>query len=433
MISMKKDLLRALGWGFMEWLLYFPVLYIPVVYLLPESLQMIWSLTVFLGYGIGFAGSRLFRLNTFLKTFIWALIVAVGVSYAFFGLTLALLISIPSLYVTCYRGTRMEHNGLTYMYTGSYFMVGFIIYGVSSFVLSFNEHFQQHMLVLTIAGAAALIFTLFIVNRNYVEEQTLPGSGRPMVEQRVRRQNKGMITIVILIIGVLVLLPQLQQWIAHLGKSIASWINGLISYSPEELEMVEPERPEEVEFPFSKEVSSPSAFSEFLDKLVFFIVYIALAVLILYLIYRFVKFAPKLIKQLSAWINRLMSRETQDEAFLGYEDEEIEIEHEKTAGRLKRLLSRYRKNGTLQSGSELEDNAMKIRHVYRRILNRKIREGYLWKDFKTPRETKRDLMEWKEADESISEEFIKLYEQARYGHHAIQDEEINNHIKEFKR
>lgn len=432
MIVMLKGLPRILGMGFAEILLYFPVLFIPMVYLFPDSLILVWPLIVVLGYGLGYAGSCMLRIKTFLMTFLWASVVAVSVSYFLFGTTIALLIAVPSLYVTCYRGIRMEQTGSSLMYSGPYFLIGLAIYGVSSFVLSFVDLFKPYTLVITVAGVCALIMTLFILNRHYVEEQTLPGAQKPIVEQRVLRQNRGMIVILILIIGGLALLPMLQEWIAALGRSIASWIGNLLQTSPGEPETPEQNPSDASEFPFANDASEPSAFMEFLEKLAFYVVYIAAAALILYLLYRFIKILPKLLQKISAWMNRLMSRQTQDEASLGYEDEEIEIEHEKVSGRLKRLLGKARMKGAFQTGSESEDNATKIRRVYRRILTHKIREGYNWKASRTPRETKQDMRVWKESDESISDEFIRLYEQARYGHRSIQDDELNNNLKELK-
>lgn len=434
MNGMLKDLPRALVTGFVEVLMYFPVLYIPMVYFLPDSLLVrIWPLFVVLGYAIGFAGSKLLRLNTYVKAFLWAVFVAVGISYVLFGRDIALLIAIPSLFVTCFRGIRMEHIGFSYMYSGQYFLIGLAIYGISSLVLGFIDSFEPYIIVMTIAGAGALILTLFIVNRNYVEQQTLPGSERPVVERRVLRQNKGMIVILLLLIGIIVLLPQLQRWIAYLGRSIASWLGSLLKTSSGNPEAPEPEAIEVGEMPFPDETSEPAVWAIILEKLAFYMVYIGAAVLILFLLYGFVKKMPSLYKKISAWMNRLMSRHTIDEAVLGYEDEEIEIEHEKAAGRLRRLLTNARKNGFRQPTSEPEDNAAKIRWLYRRILTRKIREGYKWKASRTPRETKRDMMLWKETDESISDELLQLYEQARYGHLPIRDEEWSDKLNELKR
>lgn len=432
MSVMLKGLPRVIGMGFAETLLYFPVLFIPMVYLLPESSIPLWILVVILGYGLGYAGSYILRIKTFLMTFLWSSAVAVSISYILIGADIGLVMAVPSLYVTCYRGIRMKQTGISILYSGSYFFIGLAIYGVSSFILSFIERFQPYTLVMTGAGASALVMTLFMLNRHYVEEQTLPGSKKPIVEQRVLRQNRGMIIILIATIGGLSLLPMLQAWLSALGRSIATWIGHLLQTSPGEPESTPEIVPEAAEMPFANEPSEPSSLMEFLEKLAFYVVYIAAAALILYLLYRFVKVLPKLLQKGSAWLNRLMSHQVQDEAFLGYEDEEIEIEHEKVASRLKRLLASARWNGAIHKESESVDNATQIRRVYRRILTHKIREGYKWKVSKTPRETKRDMKAWSESDEPISDEFIRLYEQARYGHRSIRDEELNNNLKELK-
>lgn len=429
MKSTLKDLPRAVIQGFVECLLYFPVLLIPMVYLLPNTLIKLWPIIVVVGYGAGFAGSRVLKLNTFLKSVLWASVMTLIVSISLVGTSLALLITVPSVFVACYRGARMEHISWSMMFPGSYFLIGFVIYGVSSFVLSFIESFQPYTPALTVSGAAALIVTLFIVNRNSVEEQTLPGSGRPFIDQRVLRQNRGLVIVLLLIISILVFLPQLQQWLSGLGRSLAAWIAGFLSSSPGELDPVQ-NLPQENSLPFNDEKSTPPAWIKLIEKLTFYAFYIAAAALIVYLLNRFVKILPRLLRKAAVWLNRLMSRQAQVGAALGYEDEEVEIEHEKASGRLKRLLSRVRMNGSRHA--EPDDNSAKIRRIFKRVLIRKIREGYKWKPSRTPRETGLDIKEWKEADESLSEDLIRLYEQARYGHKPITDDEVKNNIQELK-
>ncbi|UNK16549.1 DUF4129 domain-containing protein [Paenibacillus sp. N3/727] len=433
MKSMLQDLPRAIGQGMVECLLFFPVLYIPMVYLLPKSFMIIWSVVLILGYAAGFAGSRQFNLNTFLKSGLWACVLAIVVSISLLGTSLALLVTVPSLIVACYRGARMEQISWFIMFPGQYFLIGLIVYGVSSFVLSFIVSFKPFLSVLTLAGALALIVTLFIVNRKSVEEQTLPGSEVPVIEQRVLRYNRGMIIILLLIIGVIVLFSQLQQWLAALGRSIASWISGLLSTSPEESEPLQQNLPGENNMPFPEEISSPPAWIKFIEQLAFYAFYILAAALIVFLLYRFAKALPGLLRQMSAWLNRLMSRSPQNVAVLGYEDEEIEIEHEKASKLFKRLLKGLGVNRPFHKNDESGDNAAKIRQIYRRILTRKIREGYKWQPSRTPRETEQDLKAWKEAEESMTEGFISLYEQARYGDRSIRDDELHNNLKKFNR
>ncbi|WP_054958254.1 DUF4129 domain-containing protein [Paenibacillus dakarensis] len=433
MISMKKEIPRVLGAGLMECLLFFPVLFIPMIYLVPHSLIMVWTCITVLGYVLGFAGSRLFRLDTFLKVYLWVILLTVSISYFLFGASLALLIAVPSLFITCYRGARLEQMGLSFTYSLQYFVTALGIYGVSSFVLSFIDSFKPYNQVLTIAGAIAVITTVFVVNRIYVEEQTLSGAEKPLVDQRVRRQNIGMITVLLLLITVLALLPMLKQWIVGFGKSALSWIMGLFgtpSEEPTRLMEQAPATPPELPFPL--EQAESSALAVFLEKLVSYVVFIVIAALVVYLLYSFIKILHKVIHNISKWMNRLMSRQALDEANLGYEDEEIEIEHEKAVGRLKRLRFKGRRKQGFIGDAESSDNAAQIRRVYRRILIRNIREGYKWKSSQTPRETKADITEWNETNEPLSDEFIRLYEQARYGRIPIRDGELNNKLKELR-
>lgn len=432
MKSLFRDLPRAMGQGVVECLLFFPILYIPMAYLFSQSYMIVWLIVLIFGYAGGFAASRLFRLNTYFKLAFWACVIGVLVTMSLFGLSLALFVAVPSFITAFYRGGRMEHISWYTLFPGHYYLIGLIAYGGSSFVLSFAPSFDPYFSILTVAGALALIVTLFIVNRNSVEEQSIPGSEGPVIERRVLQQNRGMIVALLLIIGVIVLIPQLQQWLSALGKMIASWFAGLFNSTPEVHEPPRENLPEVGNLPFSEEAASPPAWMEFIEQLALYVFYMIVTVLILFLLYRFARSLPNLLRKISVWMNRLMSRSPNNEALLGYVDEETEIEHEKAIHRFKRLLNRVRGSESSERNGEPDHNAARIRKLYRKILIRKIQQGYQWNKSRTPRETGQDLKAWGKAEEPMSEKFIHLYEQARYGHRTITDEEMQDSLKELK-
>lgn len=113
--------------------MYFPVLFIPAFYLLPESYRWIWPALVLGGYVLGYAGAHWFNMDRQFKAFVWSCLVSVAVSVAFVGVDIILAYVIPLLFIASIRGSRMEQVNWNLMFPGTYFLIGLILYGVSSF------------------------------------------------------------------------------------------------------------------------------------------------------------------------------------------------------------------------------------------------------------------------------------------------------------
>ncbi|MFE9274701.1 DUF4129 domain-containing protein [Paenibacillus glucanolyticus] len=416
--------MKALLQGFVECVLFFPVLFIPAFYLMPESFRWVWPALVLAGYILGYTGGQLFKFNRQFKAFLWGCLVSVLLSIAMLGVDLALAYSIPVLFVASYRGSRMEQISWNLMFPGTYFLIGLILYGVSSFILGFMDSFQDGIPALTWMGAAALVLTLLIVNRQFVLDETLPGKDQPVLERRVLRYNRWFIIVLLILIGIVAFLPQLQQWFSDLARGIAAWISGLFGsgaeQAPEPPSMAEP--PPEMPM-MEEEPKSPSKWMKVIEQMLIYGVFLAIGVGVVYVLFRFGKVLPTLYRKFSAWMNRMMNRQNVQPS-LGYEDEVENIEHDPASKRLRRLLSGVRFGGRHREGEESEHLNQKIRQMYRRILSRSIREGYNWKAALTPRETEHDLKDWDGQSDRIPQSLIELYEEARYGNRDITKEEF---------
>ena len=95
----------------------------------------------------------------------------------------------------------MEQASWNLMFPGTYFLIGLILFGVSSFILSFMDSFQGGISSLTWMGAA-LGLTLLLVNRQLVLDETLPGNDQPVLERRVLRYNRWFILVLLLLVAV---------------------------------------------------------------------------------------------------------------------------------------------------------------------------------------------------------------------------------------
>lgn len=425
-------LLKVLFQGFVECLLYFPVLFIPAFYLLSETKQWIWPALVLGGYLLGYLGSRWFKFDRQFKVILWACLMAIVLSLVFAGVDRALVYLMPVLFIASYRGSRMEQVDWNKMFPGTHFLVGLILYGVSSFVLSYMDSFQDGVALLTWTGAAALITTLLIVNRQSVLEETLPGNDQPILERRVLRYNRWFVIVLLLLIGIVAFLPQLQQWISDLARGITSWIIGIMGTGTEQVpeSPSEPEPPPEIPL-FDEELKPASPWIKTMEKILLYVVFAGIGIGIIYALFRLGKVLPQLYRRFTAWMNRLMNRQVAHSS-LGYEDEVEKIEHDPASKRLRRLLSGMRISAKFRSGDGPQQLNEKIRHMYRMILSRSIREGYHWKASLTPRETKSELMEWDGLSDRIPPTLIELYEEARYGNRAITQEELERLQQEQK-
>ncbi|MGG3279537.1 DUF4129 domain-containing protein [Paenibacillus solani] len=427
-----RGFIKVFFQGFVECLLYFPVLFIPAFYLLPETYRWIWPAVVLGGYLVGYLGSVWFKFDRQFKALLWACLMAIVVSIVFAGVDRALVYLIPVLFIASYRGSRMEQVDWNKMFPGIYFLVGLILYGLSSFVLRYLASFQDGMALLTWIGAAALITTLLIVNRQSVLEETLPGNDQPILERRVLRYNRWFVIILLLLIGIVAFLPQLQQWVFDLVRGIISWIIGIMGTGTEQVPESPSEPEPQPEIPFlDEEIKQPSPWLKVTEQILLYAVFIGIGIGIIYGLYRLGKVLPQLYRRFTAWMNRLMNRQHAHSS-LGYEDEVEKIEHDPASKRLRRLLSGMRIGGKLRSGEGPQQLNEKIRHMYRMILSRSIREGYHWKVALTPRETKSDLMEWDGQSGRISPSLIELYEEARYGNRTITQEEVERLQQERK-
>ena len=95
----------------------------------------------------------------------------------------------------------MEQASWNLMFPGTYFLIGLILFGVSSFILSFMDSFQGGISSLTWMGRA-LGLTLLLVNRQLVLDETLPGNDQPVLERRVLRYNRWFILVLSLLVAV---------------------------------------------------------------------------------------------------------------------------------------------------------------------------------------------------------------------------------------
>ncbi|MCT1398802.1 DUF4129 domain-containing protein [Paenibacillus sp. p3-SID867] len=424
MTSRDTGFIKTFLQGFVECVLYFPVLFIPAFYLLPESHRWVWPALVLGGYLLGYTGARWFKLDRQFKATLWACLVSITAAIAFVGVDITLAYFIPLIFISSYRGSRMEQASWNLMFPGTYFLIGLILFGVSSFILSFMDSFQGGISSLTWMGAAALGLTLLLVNRQLVLDETLPGNDQPVLERRVLRYNRWFILVLLLLVAVVAFLPQLQQWVSDMARGIAAWISGW--FSPGAEQTPEPplssEPPPEMSF-FDEETKPPSPWMKVLEQVLIYGVFTVIGIGMIYVLFRFSKVLPKLYRRFSAWMNRRMNRQNVQPS-LGYEDEVENIEHDPASKRLKRMLSGIRIGGKFRAGEGSEHLNEKIRRMYRMILSRSIREGYNWKASLTPRETESDLKEWNGRKDRIPQSLIELYEEARYGNRTITEEEV---------
>ncbi|NMO97786.1 DUF4129 domain-containing protein [Paenibacillus lemnae] len=413
-------MVRILGQATTECLIFFPLLYIPFSFMGSDIGDILIVASIVLaGYITGWMADKYMKLNTLFKAASMAIIFSVSMSLLIWGLSLQTAAAGLFWFIAFYRGVRMGQEHWFSLFPGRDYLIGLIIYAVSSFILQYMPEFEPYSNGLTWLGAAALIVTLLQLNRRHVEDSTLPGSEPPALEKRVRHQNQGMIWFLITCIALLVLLPVLRNGAEQVWNSMVTWMSGLIDRSPvQEDDMVPPNLQEMTPMlPIEEEPPPPPAWLVWLENMVKYIVYIAMGGAVLFLLYYIFTKMPSWFSALSAWLNRLRSRQSPLTEAGAYEDE---VERIKPA----RMGKHRKRRSVLRKKSE--DDGMEhdlktlIRMWYRSLLERKIREGYVLQKHLTPRETADDLESKDQTKaEPIPEELVEYYEQARYGNKEL--------------
>ncbi|UUZ80703.1 DUF4129 domain-containing protein [Paenibacillus sp. P26] len=159
----------------------------------------------------------------------------------------------------------------------------------------------------------------------------------------------------------------------------------------------------------------------------------ALAVIVLYLLYRLLKQIPGWLRRLLRWLTSLLSFGNRTDGGAGYEDDVERLMHWKDFGdRLKgRLQDFLARRPSAPKWEDLTDNKQRIRFLYRDRIARAIRSGAPFRPSLTPKEAVR---EWERSGSdgtggktgaaASDAKLVDVYERVRYGERTVSDAEV---------
>jgi len=183
-------------------------------------------------------------------------------------------------------------------------------------------------------------------------------------------------------------------------------------------------------FPVLPEAAKRHPWQVVLEKIVEYAVWIALAALLLYLLYRGARGLPGLLGRWKAILARLIGRGVPDEAASYRDEKESLLELAETprllAGRMRQWFGRrFRKR---ESWDSLADNRERVRYLYRLLLKRAAEQGSKPLPAATPLEIGRELA----ARTDLRMPAVALaerYSDVRYGEAKPSDEEVDELAK----
>lgn len=432
--------LKSLGQGIIELLFYLPVVLIAAVYLLPLSAIWIWIATLPLCYSGGSliianrAGMRLgtrLLLAAVLGTVHSLLLSAAGLGAGAIWAT-AICAFIAALFAL--KGMSARSRGWTISFPNTQMLFGVLLYvAMQPLKLMVFKKLIDYNGVLILCGITVVILFFFLANERHLNSETID-TGKTTATLAFKRQNRMMMAIIVVIICVIALFRQIQQTIERFFHSIVerlmSWFDKPNEVKPPAEEMpnaAEPQLP-------AGEAKAPSEWMLLIEQ-IFKIIGIILAIAVIGILLYF------LVKKLYQWgrliAAKLRERGTdQRHAETGYTDETESLMsltnwREQMGNQLKKLFPK--KRTFAQEWNELRTGAEKIRYLYSRLLRNGTEQGYIAKDYLTPRETADEMANWKDGTlkPSSLQSFIDVYEKVRYGDKLPDEQQVDAFKEQF--
>ena len=411
--------------GIIELLLIFPVLFI--IYLkFPDSAALWqWLALLWAGYPVGLLLNLVFKFRHSFPLLLYAFIFGGGFSWLVKGISAEALLSAILLTFCLFRGEQMAVTTLTNRLQARHYTFGLFAYFLVSLFLSLKPGYgSPYMPYFTVAGLIVLVLTLFQLNRGNVNQESLSGNDKPIVEPAVRQHNRFYVTIILVITVIIVFTYQIQAILGSLFKTFRSWLAQLLKggdsgTSPPQTP--QNAKPPDIQLPNEAAKTLP----HWVDYLLYGICGIILAALLWLLLRK--------LRHLPSWLNvlreKLAGMFLRDKISLatGYIDEEKSI---RQPGRFGGLWRSSSKEPRLR-WKDLHDNESRIRYLYRQWIGRSVRSGYAFKPHLTPSETGAELsLQLKKHENTAGDDLVKDYNRVRYGGKAVSDEQLRHLLEQ---
>ncbi|BBH19950.1 hypothetical protein Back11_12950 [Paenibacillus baekrokdamisoli] len=414
-----RDFTSVFVIGILELLLIFPI--VLVLYLQAPPTSALWQLVVMqlFGYAVGFLLNVLLKFRNSVPLLMISLIVAGGFSWMQNGGSVEAAVETIVLTFCLFRGERLAVSSAAQGVPPRHYSLGLLAYFIVSVIFGIkHDYASSYQALFTAAGLLVLVLALFKTNRGLVDQESLSGSNKPMVEPTVRRHNQLFVGILLVITILIVFSYQIQALFGSLWSMLVARLAKLFSGSGKQNPVPEPvpnEPPPEL--PFPDDVKPPSHWGDY----IMYGLLVLIAAALLWLVIRKLKYLPSWFKQLREKLAELFKREKQKESPQGYVDD---IQNIKKPGRIGSLWRSSFKEPKLR-WKDLNDYESRIRYLYRQWVGRRVRNGYSFKPHFTPSETGAELsMQQQLQDAGSAAELVRSYNSVRYGGKPVSDEQL---------
>jgi len=433
--SQFKRLCLVLARGVVEFIFYVPVLLTMAIYFLPQRLMAWWLLGLLTSYMlphllIGSGNGK--KLTNWLRVLF---VVTLGAlpniwMYPYIEFQPPLVVFMVCWIVGMFIVDRSIRSLIT-LWRDSFdhtlmlicLFLFIVLQVLKVFVL---QEVGDYELLYNMAGMLAFVLFMYIANERLVQEQHIVERKSATRKMSVR-QNRVLITILVVIVVSISLFRQFQQsieqWLLSVIRAFIAWITSLGKEAePIEQEVAMP--PAEMDMLVGDQ--EQWLIWHYLSIIMKYVAFVGLLCLVLFLFFKLSKKLSILFKWLFAKLFQRNVISTADE--WGYIDEIEELQAEST--RSKRVNAAQKVDKRLNDAKwRSMSNEDRIRTLYRLVVTEEVSKGYSYQASATPAEIIQELGKgdytvnprWLHYKEQL-QQLLEQYEQSRYGQLAPTEE-----------
>ncbi|MBS4219256.1 hypothetical protein KHA96_13100 [Bacillus sp. FJAT-49711] len=423
-----KKLIITIIQGLFEYLLFFPLVLMVGILLMPEMLWT-WIPVLFGLFIVGVLFRTLLRVQKWwvyaFCSFVFGIIPTI-----LFGEHIVTLILLGIIHpIIIYRGMMyVGRNWETLLPTSFMWYGGFGIYFVCYILFRYVDKFQSYLSIISICGAAIVVSILFISNSEHLRASTLSKDKKPFISRAIKNQNRVYLLLTTAVILLLTNGKVVQEAVFQAFKGFIQMILWLFGTDEGKSVVEETPPPQQMEIGLEKGEASP--FWKFLEMIFMYVFYFVLAALVIGVLLLFIKRVRMLVKK---WIGKFISflkniifRSTDLAESTQYIDEKESVfdwnewkesQQEKAKSLFQQIFKREPRWDSMT-------NDQKVRYVYKQFLKQN-KKGMEFKASKTPRETI-EVLKTLVNEKTTAEELRDAYEQVRYGESSVEESRIKD-------
>lgn len=422
------NVLRAGLMGLVEALLTLPVLLLVHLYIIQGTIFWLWALSFALVYMIGCLLRSLWPTPKLIVWHLMFILMSALYSWLWFGLSVPAIASTLVIWLALYRGGLYAVMSIARALPTTFYIFSITAYFLFAAVTRFAESMESIVEPLSWFALVTIGVTLFMMNRNALDQESLQGGSKQSVGASILWKNRALITVFAVIVVLVANFRMLLDGFQAFFRKIGEWISWLMNLGTDGEPVEEISGSLDIrDNPLFGEDQEPFWLWVWLEEIFKWVAVVVGILIAVYLLYKLIRLTITGIKVLYGWImNRLEAG-----AWVGMQDQTYEDEEEKLADwsdlrkqwgdRIRSMFEREQKDRWDRQTNNIE----RIRYLYRQAVAGIIRDGYRYSPALTPRETKRDADRWR-GKVALPDDLVREYEQARYKGEAPSDEQISS-------